>query len=220
MSIKITKDIKLFIIDDHEVVRQGLKAIFKDESDLEVVGESDGCQEVLEDVVKTTPDIVLLDIRINGTDGFVIASQLRQQCPSIKILMISGYESELYLAESLKYKVHGFIPKGSRKDYVCTAIKMVALGGTVWDGDLLYRAIQGVTPDGEDTQAHRIEGQLDSRELKLMVLLAQGKANKEIGIEMKISIDTVKKIIHQLMQRYRVGNRTQLATIATEMKLK
>jgi DNA-binding NarL/FixJ family response regulator len=213
-------NIKLFIIDDHEVVRQGLKAIFKDESDMEVVGESDGCQGVLEDVIKTAPDIVLLDIRINGSDGFGIASQLHQQCPSIKILMISGYESELYLAESLKYKVHGFIPKGSRKDYVCTAIKMVALGGTVWGGDLLYRAIQGTSPDFEDTQqSHGFEGQPDSRELKLMVLLAKGKANKEIATELGVSIDTIKKIIHNLMQRYKVSNRTRLATVATELHL-
>ncbi len=187
---------------------------------MDVVGESDGCQGVLEGVIKAAPDIVLLDIRINGSDGFGIASQLRQQCPSIKILMISGYESELYLAESLKYKVHGFIPKGSRKDYVCTAIKMVALGGTVWGGDLLYRAIQGTSPDFEDTkQSHGFEGQPDSRELKVMVLLAKGKANKEIASDLGVSIDTIKKIIHNLMQRYKVSNRTQLATVATELHL-
>lgn len=215
--------IKVFIVDDHEVVRQGFKAIFSDELDIELVGESDGRQDIIGEIAKTQPDIVLLDIRIKDSDGFVIASQLNQKLPDIKILMISGYESELYLFESLNHKVKGFIPKGSSKDYVCTAIRMIALGGTVWHGELLYRTIRGLCSAGKktiDKEMTIIESNLKPRELKILALLAEGKLNKEIGNELGISIDTVKKDIQQLKKKYGAANRTQLATIATEMQLK
>mgnify|MGYP001323113995 CR=1 FL=1 len=214
--------IKVFVIDDHEVVRQGFKAIFQNETDIEFAGESDGQKGVLGEIAKVQPDIVLLDIRINGSDGFEIACQLNNKLPYVKILMISGYESELYLSESLNHKVKGFIPKGSSQDYVCAAIRMVALGGTVWHGELLYRAICGLRPINETLNKKMIrdETHIKPRELKVMELLAKGKLNKEVSSELQISIDTVKKDIQQLKKKYGAINRIQLATIATEMHLK
>ncbi|AHB12883.1 response regulator transcription factor [Dehalococcoides mccartyi] len=214
--------INIFIVDDHEVVRQGLKAIFQDEPEIKLVGESDGQKGVLGEIIKAQPDIVLLDIRISGSDGFEIASQLNIKLPSIKILMISGYESELYLYESLNHKVKGFIPKGSSKAYVCAAIKMIALGGTVWHDELLYRAIYGLRSSNEALNKKMVIGEthLKPRELKILGLLAKGKLNKEISGELQISIDTVKKDIQQLKKKYGALNRIQLATIATEMQLK
>ncbi|AII58858.1 chemotaxis protein CheY [Dehalococcoides mccartyi CG4] len=223
LSDNIRNPIRIFIVDDHEIVRQGLKVIINQEQDFELVGESNGQKGLLKEIAEAHPDVLLLDIRISGSDGFDIASQLNEKFPSIKILIISGYESELYLVEALDHKVSGFIPKGSSRDYVCSAIRMVALGGTVWHGELLYRVIRGLSRLGNepnDTKVQIEKSHLKPRELKVLSLLAKGKLNKEICFELQISMDTVKKDIHQLKSKYGVFNRTQLAIIATEMQLK
>lgn len=215
------QNIKIFIVDDHEVVRQGLKTIFQDESDFHVVGESDGSGDVVETIRALSPDIVLLDIRIEGNDGFQIAQELTKNGSHPRVIVVTGYESELYVAEALRYKLCGFIPKGSSKKFICNAIQTVASGGTVWHGELLFQAVRNMQQFGTETQAdhHHDTAQLTHREAQVLTKVTQGKLNKEIGKELSLSLDTVKKVIHSLKQKYGAANRTQLAIIGKGLKL-
>ncbi|OBW61051.1 response regulator transcription factor [Dehalococcoides mccartyi] len=215
-------EIRIFIVDDHEVVRHGLRTMLETVPEFIVVGESDGSETVVEKICQSQTDILLLDIRIEGSDGFQIASQIKTLLPALKIILISGYDSNLYITESLRHKIRGFIPKGCQKEYISTAIRMVALGATVWHGDQIFQAIRNLNSDENQMTVPGISApnvSLDPRELQILTLVSMGKTNKAISAELDISIDIVKKIVSRLMHKYNSTNRAQLATNGSRLKL-
>ncbi|ACZ62417.1 response regulator [Dehalococcoides mccartyi] len=215
-------EIRIFVVDDHEVVRHGLKTMLETVPDFIVVGESDGSEAVVEKICQSKADILLLDIRIEGSDGFQIASQVKTRLPALKIILISGYDSNLYITESLRHKIRGFIPKGCQKEYIFTAIRMVALGATVWHGDQIFQAIRNLNSDENQITVSEVSvtnALLDPRELQILTLVSAGKTNKAISAELDISIDMVKKTVSRLMHKFNSTNRTQLATAGSKLKL-
>ncbi|AII58496.1 chemotaxis protein CheY [Dehalococcoides mccartyi CG1] len=213
---------RIFVVDDHEVVRHGLKTMLETVPDFIVVGESDGSEAVVEKICQSKADILLLDIRIEGSDGFQIASQVKARLPALKIILISGYDSNLYITESLRHKIRGFIPKGCQKEYIFTAIRMVALGATVWHGDQIFQAIRNLNSDENQITVSEVSvtnALLDPRELQILTLVSAGKTNKAISAELDISIDMVKKTVSRLMHKFNSTNRTQLATAGSKLKL-
>ncbi|APH13083.1 two-component system response regulator [Dehalococcoides mccartyi] len=215
-------EIRIFVVDDHEVVRHGLKTMLETVPDFIVVGESDGSEAVVEKICQSKADILLLDIRIEGSDGFQIASQVKARLPALKIILISGYDSNLYITESLRHKIRGFIPKGCQKEYIFTAIRMVALGATVWHGDQIFQAIRNLNSDENQITVSEVSvtnALLDPRELQILTLVSAGKTNKAISAELDISIDMVKKTVSRLMHKFNSTNRTQLATAGSKLKL-
>lgn len=215
-------EIRIFVVDDHEVVRHGLKTMLETVPDFIVVGESDGSEAVVEKICQSKADILLLDIRIEGSDGFQIASQVKARLPALKIILISGYDSNLYITESLRHKIRGFIPKGCQKEYIFTAIRMVALGATVWHGDQIFQAIRNLNSDENQITVSEVSvtnALLDPRELQILTLVSAGKTNKAISAELDISVDMVKKTVSRLMHKFNSTNRTQLATAGSKLKL-
>ncbi|MGI2336499.1 MAG: response regulator transcription factor [Dehalogenimonas sp.] len=230
-TVETTKQIRVFIVDDHEVVRRGLRMVLANEDDITIVGEADGKEHdaLFSHVETTKPDIILMDIRLDGMDGFELSAQIKQSYPETKIIMLTGYESELYASEALLHRANGFITKESSKDFICTALRMVALGGSVWQGEILFHAIRSLKHANPcSTQAatvnnsqsvDNLKNRLTSRETQVLVALGQGISNKDIVKRFDLSELIVKKTVHSIFTKIGVSNRTQAALYAQKSGL-
>jgi DNA-binding NarL/FixJ family response regulator len=217
--------IRVFAVDDHEVVLKGLRLLFKEKSDIDLVGEALNGAGALEKVDKLKPDVMLIDIKLPDMDGFRVAKQVKENHPGIFAIMLTGYESGLYLSEAMQVGASGVITKNCPGRLLCNAIRVVADGGTTWDAKLLRDSVRELSGMAKidvtlaDSETSPQE-QLASQDEKILALLAQGRSNKEIATKLSIAPDTVKKKITTIMRKLGVSNRTQAAVIASQLGLK
>ena len=195
--------------------------LFANEADLVLVGESDGrdIEKLLQTITELKPDIILLDIRLDGVDGFELAGQIKQVNSAIKIIMLTGDESELYVSEALHLQVEGFITKDLSKNYITAAVRMVSLGGSVWQAGVLYKAVRNILR----TSTHRqnrggllsdksmLTETLTPQEMEILHALGEGASNKAIGAALQLHEPQVKKLVHSILIKLGVTNRTQAA---------
>jgi two-component system nitrate/nitrite response regulator NarL len=215
--------IGVFLVDDHQLVRQGLRTILRGAPDIEVVGEAGSGEEALAVVKEIKPDVILMDIRMDGSDSFKSMKQIKKVCPNTAFIMLTVYDSELYAAEAIRTGASGYITKDCTRELLINGIRVVAQGGTVWKEGILRRAtrgIPGLSMDGasEDLTAHIVE-QLTPRELEILALLAEGYGNKQICTRLNLADITVKKYIKNILTKLGVSNRTHAALMAVRLGL-
>jgi DNA-binding NarL/FixJ family response regulator len=215
--------INVFLVDDHQLVRQGLRAILKGAHDISVVGEAGSGEEALAMVKEINPHVILMDIRMDGTDGFKSLKQIRKVCPKAAFVMLTVYDSELYAAEAIRVGAAGYITKDCTRELLLHSIRVVAEGGTVWQEGILRRTTKGgpglvreLTGENEISQ---IVEQLTPRELEILALLAEGYGNKQICTRLNLADITVKKYIKNILIKLGVSNRTHAALMAVRMGL-
>jgi DNA-binding NarL/FixJ family response regulator len=215
--------IGVFLVDDHQLVRQGLRTILRGASGIEVVGEASSGEEALAIVKEIKPDIILMDIRMDGTDGFKSLKQIKKVCPDTAFIMLTVYDSELYAAEAIRTGASGYITKDCSRELLINGIRVVAQGGTVWQEGILRRATKGVPGlsgegTGQDLTAQMMEN-LTPRELEILALLAEGYGNKQICTRLNLADITVKKYIKNILTKLGVSNRTHAALMAVRLGL-
>ena len=215
--------IGVFLVDDHQLVRQGLRTILKGASGIEVVGEASSGEEALAIVKEIKPDVILMDIRMDGTDGFKSMKQIKKVCPNTAFIMLTVYDSELYAAEAIRTGASGYITKDCTRELLVNGIRVVSQGGTVWQEGILRRATRGIPGlsgegTGEDATAQIVE-QLTPRELEILALLAEGYGNKQICTRLNLADITVKKYIKNILTKLGVSNRTHAALMAVRLGL-
>lgn len=215
--------IGVFLVDDHQLVRQGLRTILRGASGIEVVGEASSGEEALVLVKEIKPDVILMDIRMDGTDGFKSMKQIKKVCPDTAFIMLTVYDSELYAAEAIRTGASGYITKDCTRELLVNGIRVVSQGGTVWQEGILRRATRGIPGlsgegTGEDTTAQIVE-QLTPRELEILALLAEGYGNKQICTRLNLADITVKKYIKNILTKLGVSNRTHAALMAVRLGL-
>ncbi|ACZ62472.1 response regulator transcription factor [Dehalococcoides mccartyi] len=213
--------IKVVLIDDHEIVRQGLATMLQKEADICLVGDASDSSSGLDIIEKTNPDVVLLDIQLGNSDidGFALAKKIKSKSPNRVVIMLTGFDSELYLTEALKSKVNGFILKEHPRLILACAIRMAYSGISIWDTKILYRALTNISKPKEEIAdaplVHKKFGtDLTDRERTILNLLAKGYSNKDIGQKLDYTQTTVKKYVYNCMKKLGVSNRTQLAILA------
>ena len=212
--------ISVFLVDDHEVVREGLSVILRDEPKIEVAGEASSGEEAVEAIKKLKPDVVLMDIRMPDKDGFEAAQDIKKINPDIAVIMLTGYESELYATEAMRVKAAGFITKDSPKKYLINAIEMASKGFNVWQGDWFYNSENQTKAAGSAASpANTNEKPLTPRELEVLRLLGKGYGNKQIVSALNVSDSTVKKHVYTILHKFKLKNRTEAALRAVEMGL-
>ncbi|KSV18851.1 chemotaxis protein CheY [Dehalococcoides mccartyi] len=223
---KSAKVVKIVLIDDHEIVRCGLANMLKDEPHILLVGDASNAEDGLSIIAKTNPDVVLLDIQLNnsGIDGFSLVKIIKTQTPDRVVIMLTGFDSELYLTEALRNKVDGFILKELPQTLLVCAIKMACYGISVWDTKILYRALANIQNPKEGDMEYLVSSkfglELTDKEKAVFRLLAKGYSNKDIGSGLNYRPSTVKKYVYTCMKKLGVRNRTQLAILANDNSLK
>jgi DNA-binding NarL/FixJ family response regulator len=215
--------ISVFLVDDHQLVRQGLRTILRGTPGIEVVGEASSGEEALAMVKEINPRVILMDIRMDGTDGFKSLKQIKKVCPDTAFIMLTVYDSELYAAEAIRTGASGYITKDCTRELLINGIRVVAQGGTVWQEGILRRATKGVPglsgeDTGEDVSAKIVE-HLTPRELEILALLAEGYGNKQICTRLNLADITVKKYIKNILTKLGVSNRTHAALMAVRLGL-
>lgn len=204
--------IRVMVVDDHPVVRQGVRSLLSNYSDMTLVGEAESAATVLELAQRVKPDVILLDIRMPGTTGVETAQLLSRRHPGVKILMLTSFDEEEYVAGALQSGAHGFILKSASDDMLAAAVRAVYRGERVFSPSVMDRVVQQYT-EYKRERAQRETGLTDD-ECRILKLLANGASNRKIAVELYVSETTVKRKLQDIFEKLKVTTRAQAAAEA------
>jgi DNA-binding NarL/FixJ family response regulator len=199
------KKITILIADDHMVVRQGLRALLTTENDLEVVGEAETGRQAVEMAKQLQPNVVLMDIVMPSLNGLEASRQITRQFPECKVLILSSYGDDEYVARLTEVGATGYLIKQSAADDLLKAIREVQRGHRVLSPAIASRL--SVTNREPSTRGHTLPARTDHltpREAEVLQLIAEGQTNKQIACELGISAKTVEKHRQQVMNKLRI----------------
>ncbi|MBK5355663.1 response regulator transcription factor [Pseudomonas sp. TH41] len=185
--------IRVALVDDHALVRDGIKALLAVMAPLEVVGEAENGADAIEMVGRCQPDLLLVDISLRDMNGLELTRVLRSQYPSLKVLVLSMYDNNEYVSESVRAGASGYVLKNSPSREIIAAIEAIASGGTFYSAEIAQRLIADKSADNE----------LTPRESQVLYKMAQGLNNKEMARELDISVRTVET--HRLSIRRKLN---------------
>ncbi|HEY6099439.1 MAG TPA: response regulator transcription factor [Anaeromyxobacter sp.] len=204
--------IRVLIVDDHAILREGVRALLQLHPDLEVVGEASNGTEAIEAAARLDPDVVLMDIAMPGLGGIEAALEMRKQGRRARILILSQYEDREYVRRLLKAGVAGYVLKKSAGAELANAIRAVHKGGLVLDPEVARTAMEesGPAAPGADDPYEA----LTDREKQVLKLVADGRSNKEVAEVLGISVKTAMSHREHVMEKLGVHNRTELVRFA------
>jgi DNA-binding NarL/FixJ family response regulator len=185
--------IRVALVDDHALVRDGIKALLAVMAPLEVVGEAESGADAIEMVGRCQPDLLLVDISLRDMNGLELTRLLRSRYPSLKVLVLSMYDNYEYVSESVRAGASGYVLKNSPSREIIAAIEAIASGGTFYSAEIAQRLIADKGTDNE----------LTPRESQVLYKMAQGLNNKEMARELDISVRTVET--HRLSIRRKLN---------------
>jgi len=206
---------KIFVADDHAIVRQGLKQIVADTPDVVVAGEASSGQEVLDKVLTNDYDVVLLDITMPDRSGLDILKELKSQKPEINILVLTIHPEEQYAVRVLKAGASGYLTKESAPEELITAIRKVAAGGKYVSSSLSEKLAFDLGTDAEKP----LHQTLSDREYQVMCMIASGKTVKEVAEELLLSIKTVSTYRSRVLEKMNLKNNVELTHYAIKNRL-
>jgi DNA-binding NarL/FixJ family response regulator len=204
--------IRVIVVDDHPVVRQGLVATLADESDFEVIGSAGSAEEAFELVARLRPDVVLLDLELPGKSGAEAIPELISTSPPARVLVFTAYESDERVLGAIKSGARGYLLKGASAEEITAAVRTVAAGGTALGPAAAAHLASAV-------QAPRGAGPLTAREREVLGLIAHGMAGKQIANALSITERTVKFHTASLVRKLGAENRAQAVAIAAQRGL-
>ncbi len=212
--------INLLIVDDHPIVRDGLVAILTTQPDFRIVGEAASGQEALALFQQDQPDVVLLDLEMPEMDGVELIRQLRVARPDVKTVVFTAFDTDERILSALQAGAKGYLLKGAPRAELFDAIRIVYRGGSLLQPVVASRLLNQIATPATGGQAGgELVEDLTPREHEVLVLLAQGKQNKEIAAELTIAERTVKFHISSIFGKLGAGNRTEAVTIAVQQGL-
>jgi len=204
------KPIRLLVVDDHNVVRLGLRTLLNRHTDIEVVGEAGTVASAVEETARAQPDLVLMDVRLPDGDGFEACRQIRRAQPETRVLFLTSFADEKIVLESIDAGGDGFLLKEIDEDNLIRAIRNVAAGQSILDPAVTRSVLERVK--NADTPSTKGELELLSvQERRVLALVAEGKTNKEIGVALGLSDKTVKNYISNILDKLQMTRRSQAA---------
>ena len=207
--------IKIIIVDDHSVVRQGLRMFLALEEDIEILGEASNGQEAVSLVQKLKPDVVIMDLLMPVMDGVTATQIIRREHPDTEVLALTSVLEDAQIVNAIRAGAIGYLLKYTQADELCRAIRAAAAGQVQLSPKVAERLMREIKTPKEPLD----EVQLTERETEVLRLLAGGKANKEIAQELHISETTVKTHVSNILMKLGVPSRTQAALYAVRIGL-
>jgi DNA-binding NarL/FixJ family response regulator len=209
--------IRIFIADDHPIVRQGIRSLLTQYDDLEVAGEAGTGPVTLEEASRLQPDVILLDVHMAGANGIEIARQLRRDHPQIRIIILTTYDDEEYLFGALQVGAQAYLLKDVSLDMLPTAIRAVHQGERLLSPLLVDKVLREFHNLATE-KLHR-DADLSEEEVRILRIMAKGATNKEIADEFFWSEVTVKKKVQVILLKLDAENRTQAVAKAIRQGL-
>ena len=204
---------RVFLLDDHEIVRRGLRDLIEAEDDLEVVGEAGTADEAMRRIPSTRPDVAVLDVRLPDGDGVSVCRDVRSSHPEVRCLMLTSFSDDEALFSAIMAGASGYVLKQVRGTDLVDAIRRVGRGESLIDPSLTSRVLERLR-GGDDDDLLR---QLTPQERKLLDLLAEGLTNRQIGERMFLAEKTVKNYVSNLLGKLGMGRRTEAAVYAARL---
>jgi DNA-binding NarL/FixJ family response regulator len=210
--------LRVFLADDHMVVREGLKSLVNAQPDMHVVGEADNGCAAWRSACELSPDVVVMDVSMPEMSGAEATRRLRRECPRVKVLALTVYEDRAYLRQMLDAGASGYVPKRAVTDELVRAIRTVAAGGSYVDPTRAGTLVSSYF--NQDTAAGQAPAsELSERESQVLRLIAWGYSNKEIGWKLNISTKTVDTYKLRLMEKLNLRSRTDIVRYALRQGL-
>jgi DNA-binding NarL/FixJ family response regulator len=206
---------RVFLLDDHEVVRQGLKALLEAEDDLEVVGEAGTAAEALARVPALRPDVAVLDVRLPDGDGISVCRDLKSAMPGLACLMLTSFGDDDALFSAIMAGASGYVLKQIRGNDLVGAVRRVGQGESLLDPAATAALLDKVR--GDATRKDPLAA-LTDQERKILVLIGEGLTNRQIGERMFLAEKTVKNYVSSVLSKLGLERRTQAAVFVTELK--
>jgi two-component system response regulator NreC len=210
--------IRVLLTDDHTLFRHAIRTLLAAEPDIEVAGEAANASEAVTLAQQLRPDVVLMDIGMAGMSSFEATRQIRHERPETRVVFLSMYDDEDYLAECVEIGGSGYVLKDSPAEQLLTAIREVHRGGSYLTPRLLTRLVDGFRMRGRGERQPRF-GTLTKREREILKMLAEGKSVKEIASGFDLSVKTVEAHKFNLMRKLDIHNKAQLVQYAIQKKV-
>ena len=210
--------IRVGLVDDQAMVRAGLKMILESEPDIDVCGEAADGADALALARDTNPDVILMDIRMPGVDGITAAREVLDQCPRVRIVILTTFDDDEHVYEALRLGASGFLLKSADGDSLVNAVRVVASGEALLAPEVTRRVIEhfASTASGMRTSHTPDLGDLSDREVEVLRLMARGYSNQEIAKELFVSNTTVKTHVSHILTKLGVRDRVQAVVEAYE----
>ena len=216
----MSNKIRVFLVDDQRLMREGLRTLLELESDLDVVGEAGDGRVALDAIAQTTPDVVLMDIRMPVMDGVEATRQLRGRNDAARVIILTTFDDDAYVFDGLRAGALGYLLKDVSGDELARAIRTVHGGGALIEPSVARRIFaEFARLEAIPKTALALPEPLTEREVDILRLIAQGKSNREISETLFLAEGTVKNYVTTLLQKLNTRDRTQAALRAKELGL-
>jgi DNA-binding NarL/FixJ family response regulator len=214
MRLGADRPLRVLLVDDHEVVRQGLRALLESQDGIEVVGEVGTAEDAMRQVGFKAPDVVVMDVRLPDGSGVEATRKIRDRWPDVAVLVLSSFADEDALLSSIEAGASGYLLKRVDSDAIIDGVRRVGAGESLLDPaltDKLFSKLRDADRDDE------LVARLSSQERRILTRLAEGKTNREIAEEMFLAEKTVKNYVSNLLAKMGMGRRSEAAAYAARL---
>jgi two-component system response regulator DevR len=210
---------RIIIVDDHEVVRLGLKSLLERHPQFDIVGEAATAREALEQVSRQKPDVVLMDIRLPGMSGIEACEEITKNYPETKVVMLTSYAEDEMLFSAIRAGASGYVLKQIGGEDLVKAIESVGRGEAMLDSAVTQRVFQEVRKAVKDEEASAFAN-LSQQEKNVLLLVSEGRTNREIAKLLFLGEGTVRNYVSSILSKLGVSNRAEAAAYAVEHNLR
>ena len=205
-------EIRILLVDDHEVVREGLRALLSRREGFQVVGQAGSVSESIVEAERTRPDIVVMDVRLPDGSGIEACREIREAMPDTKVIILTSYADDDAVFASILAGASGYVLKQTRGRALADAIDAVARGESLLDPGITQKVMERLRTASERRAADPLEV-LNDQEHKILALIAEGKTNKEIAAEVFLSDKTVKNYVSSILTKLNLRRRSEAAAL-------
>jgi two-component system response regulator NreC len=205
---------ELLLVDDHEIVRAGLRSLLERHQSVKIVGEASSGKEAVELAVELKPDVVLMDVSMGDMDGVEATRRIKERAPEVNVLALTVHEEEAYFFEMLTAGASGYVPKRASPQILLTAIAIVAEGEIFLHPAVAGTLVQEYLREGRSGARRRVYDGLTPRQREVLTLIAEGLSNQEIALQLDISVRTVERHRENIMERLNLHSRVELVKYA------
>lgn len=214
--VSVTSDpIRVFLLDDHEIVRRGVRELLDAEDDLEVVGEAGTTEQALSRIPPTRPDVAILDVRLPDGDGVEACREIRSREPDVACIMLTSFSDDEALLQAIVAGASGYLLKQIRGTDIVDAVRRVAAGESLLDPMLRGRALERLQRESQEDE--RL-ARLTNQERRILALIAEGLTNRQIAEQIHLAEKTVKNYVSNLLTKLGMERRTQAAVFAARLE--